>query len=116
MVTIGIDGDVGGVNDEEEVLDRFQQETEAISQAIGQIHEHIETIDSRYKMFLSQGDLKATNASVSDGVVKLVNHIEHTLEANRKRLRRIAKEHNEFGEEHTEKTDMLRVRVKTIKA
>lgn len=114
MVTIDIESDVSDVvEEEEEVLAMFQQEIDAISQAIDRINEQIETIDSRYAVSVNLGLQKADRTSASADISRLINQIEHTSEAIRKRLRRIAKENNEFAEEHKEKTGMLRVRVNT---
>lgn len=97
----------------QKALAAFKRETEAMSKAIDKIHENIETIESRYKVSVTQDANSGDKAVASNDIARLLEQTERTSEAVRKRLRRIAGENTEFAKEHAGKTGELRIRVNT---
>lgn len=100
-------------DESKEELTKYYKETDALSKAINRIHENVETIESRYKISLSEHVQDSDKAIAANDIACLLDRTEKTSEAVRKRLRRIAGENKIFRGEHPEKTGTLRMRVNT---
>jgi syntaxin 1B/2/3 len=94
-------------------LQKFQNEAEALSQAIKKIQDSVVEVEEMYKASLSDQVTPEEKTRTQANIARMLQENEKRSDAIRKRLRRIAGENKAFAAEFSNKTGQLRVRVNT---
>lgn len=95
------------------MLKKFQEETDALRKAIGQIMENVETIDSMYEQTLEKEGDPDERREVAAKITTLVAQSGKISQAVRKRLRRIAEENETYAKEEPSSVAAVRIRLST---
>lgn len=103
----------GKNNETEEMLNKFQEEADAIRKAIERMLENVETMDSMHKQILERQANPEERREAASKISALVGHTKKTSQAIRNRLRRIAKENEEFAKEKASAVAAVRIRIST---
>lgn len=92
---------------------KFQKEADALAQAINRINESNEVLKSRYIVSLNKTVNESDREQAAKEITILVEQLDNTKDAIRKRLVRIAGENREFVEAKNGKTAQARIRIAT---